>query len=230
MDCVIFFDNFSQDIINLFNRLDIDLEEKEIPKMNFTQKEPISDELLDKIKQLNLLDTQLYAYAKACLQKKDTLYPLRTKTFDKILKKSSDIDYSFNLPLKGRGWSYREVTEGDFGNNSVYRWVTDQPAHIYFSLEEGIDYDFSFTAQTLTSEISPKTSVNGREIELSQEANDLFSIYRGKIPKSYLTHEPVEIVFYSSKAFLYKDAHPSHQNRNYPLLSFAINNIKIVKE
>lgn len=233
LDCVIFLDNYSEDVMDLFKRLGIDLSEKDIPKINVTEKTPISAKLLEEVKRLNELDIQLYEYAKTNLRKKHTEYRLRTKSFENILKKTDAVNYTFNLPLNGRGWTYREPMykkENKKALKSPYRWVMDKPAYIYFSLEEGLDYDLYFNAQSLTSEVFPRVSVNGKEIELLKLNNKLFSLYHGKIPKEWITNNATELSFYSSKAFQYRDIYPSITNRNFPPLSFALNKIKISKE
>jgi len=230
LDCVIFFDTFAKDVVELFNRLGIDLDKKNIPKINATEKEPISAQLLDQIKQLNQLDIKLYEYAKKHVQKNNNEYELRKKSFENILETTSEVDYTFNLPLNGTGWTYRENTNVKPVKHSFYRWVMDQPAYIYFSLEEGSDYDLDFSAHCLTKEVLPRVSVNGKEIEILKLNSKSFSLYHGKIPKDCITSAPMEIAFYSTKAFQYRDVYPSQHNRNHPPLSFAINRIQISKK
>jgi hypothetical protein len=195
--------------------------------MNFTQKEPVSADLWNEVVQLNQLDIQLYEYAKKHLRKKETAAHLRTQSFEKVLKTTDSVDYTFDLPLNGRFWSYREVASEGGEKYPIHRWVTDQPASIYFSLEAGLDYRLYFNAQPLTSEVVPKVRVNGRDIALQKLNEDTFSLYYGEISKDWITTTPTEITLYSTQAFLYRDAHPSKQNRNYPLLSFAVNRIQI---
>ena len=137
IDCVIFFDRFADDVAALFQRLGISLERQDIPRVNFTQKEPVSEELLKEIRQINLLDLELYQYAKTHLQMKRNGYRLRTKSFDSLLTKTTEVDYRFDQPLNGKWWSYRESTGEHVGVYSTYRWVMNQPAIIYFSLEAG---------------------------------------------------------------------------------------------
>jgi hypothetical protein len=227
LDAVLFFDHFTEDILALFQRLGINLSNDDIPTMNVTEKEPVSAHLIEEIKQLNKLDIQLYHYAKTCLQKKNTEYPLRTTSFESLITKSCAIDYSFNLPLNGRGWTYRDMINEEEGNNPISRWVMDQPAYIYFSLEDSSDYDLFFSAHPLTNEVIPRVSVNGNEIEIVRLNDKKFSTYHGIIPKSCLTHLPTVIAFYSSKAFNYRDIYPSQYNRNYPPLAFAVNRITL---
>jgi len=226
-DCVIFFDHFVSDVIDLFQRLGIVLDQEDIPKINTTEKEPVSLQLLEEIRRLNELDIQLYEYAKNYLRKKNTLYPLRTLSFYNVIKKTSAVDYTFDLPLYGRGWTYRDNLDNKTAEHPVYRWVMNYPAKIYFSLEEGKDYFMSFNAWSLTNECVPRVKVNGKEIELTRLNTELFSLYQGMIPKDCIGPNFSEIVFYSDKAFLYKDIYPSHHNRNHPPLSFALNRIQI---
>jgi hypothetical protein len=226
-DCVLFFDQVEQDVVDLFKRLGIELDKEEIPQINVTTKEPVREELLEEIKKLNELDLQLYQYAKNQIKRKENKFQLRTKSFDNILHKTCSIDYSFDFPLNGKGWSYRETFGGDDAKHSTYRWVMNRPANIYFSLEEGIDYNLYFTSQSLTNEILPRVQVNGKEIELLKLDDRLFATYYGKIPKEYIREDPTELLFYSLKSFPYADIYPNYPNRNYPPLSFAINSIKI---
>ena len=227
VDCVVFFDHFAQDIIDLFGRFEIGLKKEDIPKINMTEREPVSLELLEEVRQLNELDIQLYEYAKNHLSQKNTQYPLRTSSFENIEKKTSFVDYTFDLPLQGRGWTYRETGDCETIDDPVYRWVMDHSADIYFSLIEGSDYFVFFNARPLTDEVVPRVNVNGKEIEIVRLNTGLFSLYKGLIPKNYITQHPTELSFYSSRAFQYRDLYPSHYNRNHPPLSFAVNRIQI---
>jgi len=227
IDCVIFFDRFADDVAILFQRLGIALEQQDIPKVNFTQKEPVSEQLLEEIRQINLLDLELYQYAKTHLQLKQSEYRLRTESFDSLLTKTTEIDYRFDQPLNGKCWSYRESIEGPIERYSTYRWVMNQPAAIYFSLEAGRDYDLYFTAQPLKPEVIPRVRVNGVEIEILRKNRNTFALYHGKIPKDCVGEDPLEIQFYSNESFLYRDVYPEKTNRNYPPVSFAVNQIKI---
>jgi len=78
-DCVIFLDNFNQDVIQFFKRLDIDLESWEIPYLNTTTfTTPLNPKLLAEIKKINELDIKLYEYAKTINLQKESRYALRT--------------------------------------------------------------------------------------------------------------------------------------------------------
>ena len=221
IDYILFFEEFDRDVTDLFSRLGVEIEE--IPKTNVTVKEPASEALVEEIRKLHELDRQLYDYAKRELQPKNREYRLRTESFDRIVQKTAHVDYRFNFPLDGRGWTYREKSDSD----GVYRWVTNEPASIYFSLDEGQDYHLSFSAHPLTPEICPKVLVNGHEIELSKQDERYFSTYSGSILKEWVTSGKTEIVFYSPQSFPYSQIYPEFPNRNYPPLSFALNRIKI---
>jgi hypothetical protein len=224
LDCVIFFDHFEEEVIDLFARLGILKHRQDIPKLNTTEKEPVSIQILEEVKNWNALDIELYAYAKKHLGKKTGTYPLKTKSFHPQ-EKISEVEYTFDLPLTGRGWTYRDIAQ----HNVIHRWVMDQPAYIYFSIEEGFDYDLFFNAKCLTEEVVPQIRVNGKEIEIKKLDEEDFSLYLGKIPKEFLTNGPIELCFYSNKAFLYRDFYPTKYNRNHPLLSFALSKIRISK-
>ncbi|MEI8365606.1 MAG: sulfotransferase family 2 domain-containing protein [Parachlamydiaceae bacterium] len=227
IDCVLFFDNYSQDIIELFNRLGIELNEDSIPRMNVTEQEPISKQLFEEVRQLNGLDIQLYNYAKTHLQKKRTTYQLRTPSFENILKRTNSVDYTFELPLNGKGWSYREKVPDNSEKNPIYRWVMEKPALIHFALEEGFDYELCFTANAITADVFPRVNINGKEIEILKCDDQVFSMYYGKIPKEYITKNLTELAFYSSKALQDGNLDSSQQKINKSPLSFAINRIQI---
>lgn len=227
-DCVIIFDHFTSEVIELFKRLEIDLVQEDVPKINTTKMRPvINKKLLEEIKKLNELDIQLYAYAKNHLCKKNTLYPLRKSSFNEIITKTSSVNYTFNLPLFGRGWTCRETLDMKKLKNTTYRWVMDHPAKIYFPLEVEHDYLISFNARSLTKECIPRIKVGGQEIELVRLNTHLFSLYQGIISRDLIASDFTEVEFYSDKAFQYRNIYPSQYNRNYPLLSFALNQIRI---
>ena len=63
MNYIIFMDDFENGVRNVFNELGLNLPES-IPRLNTTVPQPVSDEMIEKIKALNSLDVQLYEYAK----------------------------------------------------------------------------------------------------------------------------------------------------------------------
>ena len=222
LDCVLFFDNFTQDVIDLFLRLGITLSEHAIPTINFSEKVPVSEALIEEIKKLHVLDIQLYQYAKEHIHPKSTLYSFRTQSFDKVSQRTNLVDYSFDLPLDGRGWNYREAD-----SSAIYRWVTNLPAYIYFSLEQDADYDLSFQARPLTAAISPRVCVNGKEVGLCRFDTREFSTYHGKIPQEWITNSPTELCFFSLESAEYRELYPDGRHMNDLPLSFAVNRIQI---
>lgn len=230
LDAVVFYDHFERDIIDLFHRFHIDLNRSEIPRINITQDEQVSDELLERVRQVNELDLQLYEYAKKHYTSKNTLYLLRKPSYERILKKTSRIDYTFNLPLNGNGWTYRDTLGNEMSSYPTYRWVMDYPAEIYFHLETEKDYRLLFNAYVLTNEIIPRVCVNGYEIELHRLDNENFSLYQGDLKKEFMTENFTKITFFSTKSAYYWEIYPSHYNRNHPPLSFALNRIQIIQE
>lgn len=226
-DCVIFFDHYTEDVIDLFRRFDINLKRDDIPKVNVGFAEPVELQLLEEIKKHNELDMQLYAFAKEHLCQKNNTYPLRTSTFDNLLESTSFVDYTFDLPLWGRGWTFRDEFSPQSIRTPSSRWVTDHPATVWFSLEEGFDYSLFFSAKLLTQDIIPKVIVNGNEIKYKKLNSDHFSIYEGVIQKEWITQSPTEIEFSSNKAYNYSKIYPERYDRNLPLLSFALNRILI---
>lgn len=69
MDRILFFDHFTQDVIELFAYLNIPLKESDIPKMNVSNQELVTPQLLEKIRQENLWDIKLYQYAQEKIKK-----------------------------------------------------------------------------------------------------------------------------------------------------------------
>lgn len=227
IDCVLFFNHFEEDVTELFHRLGIDLNEGysgcriDIPRMNTTEKEPASEALLEKIRKANELDIQLYEYAKSHLSKKNTNHQLRQNSFHELLSCSSRIDYTFDLPLNGTGWSAREKVSEEENSFLTCRWVMNMPASMYFFLKEGIDYNLYFYAKALTNEIVPRVAINGKEIPVSKISEGSFATYQGKIPREYITDLPATLSFFSSKSYKYI--------RGLPPLAFALNRIQIVE-
>jgi hypothetical protein len=230
MDCVIFLENFTEDVIALFKRLEIDLDPGEIPKINTTQKEPVSAAVLEEVIRLNEWDSQLYQYAKTYIYPKDTQYPFRTSSYADLLETTTSIDYTFDLPLNGRGWGFRDIEAIDNKRFPIYRWVMDKPAEIYFSLETGVDYIFTFNAFSLAPDVIPRVKVNGTEIEVYQKNNQMFSLYKGIVPKELITTGPTQITFYSTTTHMYSDRFPKKHNRNFAPLSFAVNRIQLLRQ
>ncbi len=227
LDFVIFFDHFSEDTVSLFKSFQIELTPENIPKMNVTSQEPISKELWEEVRQLNTLDIELYAYAKDHFSKKSLSYPLRTDSYKKIIGLTNYIDYSFDFPLKGTDWSYRDT---DNQSLTTYRWVMDKPASIYFPLIQEGDYYLYFRAMPLTKEVIPQVKINGIDIEISQIDKKKFSLYKGLIPKELITSNTTKISFFSSKFCEYREIYPQNHNRNYPPLAFAVNRIQISQD
>ena len=230
MDAVLLFEQFAEDVAALFNRLGIDLAPGQIPKINVTEKEPVSQGILEEVKKLNYWDMQLYAYAKESLPKKNSTYVLRTPSFDHLMQTTPYVDYTFNLPLNGTGWSYRDKEGNESAEHPTYRWVMSNPANIIFPLEEGSDHTLLFYAWALAEEIVPQVKVNGTELEIVRLNRDRFACYKGIIPKELLNGQPTKITFYASKTVQYRDIYPKLYNRNHPPLSFAVNRIQIVSE
>ena len=63
MDAILFMETFERDIRILFKRLNFKLPSK-IPRTNTTRPYPVSDEMIEKIRERNILDVKLYEYAK----------------------------------------------------------------------------------------------------------------------------------------------------------------------
>jgi hypothetical protein len=229
-DEIIFYDHYSEEIVDFFQRLDIDLKKEEIPRINTTTKEFVNNNILEEVKSLNQLDILLYEYAKNYYVKSKKKYKLRIKSYEELLKTKSEIHYTFDQPLNGRGWTYRDLSNGPNIQNPVFRWVTDLPAFIYFSLQPDMDYNLFFTAQQITPEVLPKVKVNGLEIFISELNQPSLSLYHGIIPKEIIQKQPTEIMFFATKTFEYRDIYPSNYNRNHPPLAFAMHQIQILKK
>jgi hypothetical protein len=222
-DAVVFFETFQSDVVDLFHRLGITLNPNDIPKMNEAEAVfPATDELLEKLKNLNLWDLKLYEYAKTHLKKKETTYPLRGPSFEELLNPKSSIDYTFDLPLNGNGWSYRDQKKEKNGGH-VYRWIMDKKANIYFPLEERRDYEFSFEARALREGVQIRVWVGDHEVELyeTKEFGD-YSLYRGIIRKEWIEGPLVQISFQPQSHFSYSDQRERHLR-----VSFAVHRIQL---
>ena len=222
-DCILFLDNFSQDVVDLFLRLGISLDKNDIPKMNATQKEPVSHFLLEEIRKQNLWDLELYQYAKENIRKKKSTYSLRGASFKKTMRPSAQIDYRFDCPLLGTGWSYRQKIKEDSFRFPIYRWVLDRPASIYLPLLEGKEYTLSFSARPYEEGQSIGVTVNGHEVELERKKEGTLSLYSAKIKREWLLGSLVEVTFHPQKAFLY----PTATQTPHLFVSFAIHRIEI---
>jgi hypothetical protein len=222
-DCVLFFDTFARDTVDLFERLGVVIEENAIPQMNAARQEPVSEELLEKVKQENLLDIELYAYAKAHLRKKQTEYQLRGQSYKEITIPKTSIEYTFDLPMYGKGWSYRDKRKKDPVSWPFYRWVMNEPATIYFPLKEKKDYHISFIARPFVSSDSIEMYVNGHKIVLLKSGMPPFFQYEGTIEKEWLTEGFTEVSFHPQEAILYNNI----KKNLYLWTSFAIHRIQV---
>lgn len=228
-DEIIFFDRYNEEVIALFQRLGVSLQKEDIPQLNPSPKAFVSEKLLAKIQCLNQLDKELYEYAKNFYVKSKKTYKLRSEKYENLLKPKDEIHYTFDQPLNGRNWTYRDTSNDKAISPPTYRWVTDAPAFINFFLEEDADYDLFFTARPISFGLFPEVKVNGESIPISQINHAVFSLYHGIIPRQLIQKQPVEISFFSAKSFAYKDTYSSGYHQNPPRVSFALNQIIIKK-
>jgi len=224
-DMVLFLENFEEDVIKLCKRLGIRLEKDAIPSVNATPPEEISAEFMAEIRQFNALDIELYEYAKTHLTPKQNTF--RFKVSKQFSEKKTKIDYTFEMPLPGTNWCYRENVDRFSSEFPIYRWVMNKPAKIYFNLKSNHDYKMLFYAKSLRPEISPHLLVNGVKIPIRQKFQQDFSPYECYIPKELISDQFTEFTFFSPKSYKYNEVYPGcADNRN---LSFALNRIKIKK-
>lgn len=71
MDFIIFQDDYERGVKQLFKKLNLTLDQGKIPKKNTTEKTPVSKEIIQKIREMNDLDVQLYKHAVARYKKKN---------------------------------------------------------------------------------------------------------------------------------------------------------------
>lgn len=226
-DCVIFLDNFFEEVNQLCNRLGIINSVNEEQKFNTTQYEPVNKQLLNKIIKMNKLDIELYNWARKNLKKKSNSYPLKT-SFN-IKNSDKDIEYSFEMPLDGKNWSFRENVDRFSWEYPIYRWVMDIPATLRFKLDKR-PYILDLHIQPLCNKVVPRISVNGKELKLTKLNNTRiankttsFIGYRAFISADFILNELTEISFFSSKSFVYNQIFPgTADNRR---LSFAIERV-----
>ncbi|MBX9924458.1 MAG: sulfotransferase family protein [Rhabdochlamydiaceae bacterium] len=226
LDFVVFLDNFEQDTKELFEALGIQWNTEFLPHTNTTEAEYVSPELLEKIKELNKLDIDLYEYAKKNKKTINSTYQFSSSSYKELLSKKNHIDYEFSMPLKGSGWCFRENVDRFSAEYPIYRWVMDKPATINFNLEKNYAYTMEFTAQPITPEIHPRVLINGVEIIAKRLDNKLFSRYHCEIPSNLISDQETEITFFSPCSFQYNALYPEHADNRK--LSFAVDSIQII--
>ncbi|MCC6127928.1 MAG: sulfotransferase family 2 domain-containing protein [Chlamydiae bacterium] len=222
-DCVLFLENFEEDLEDLCQRTGIHLEKQAAPHLNATTPEEVDKEFIEILKAYNDLDLELYEYAKTHLKPKNTTYQFHSPFLTS--RKVKQVDYEFSMALNGSGWCYRENVDRFSPEFPIYRWVMDRPANIFFSFAQNQDYTFDFYAQPLTSEILPRVLINGTEIEVKKRRNSSFSKFRCRVPKELISEKPTEITFFSPKFYKYNEIYPEAIDDRK--LSFAVNRIKI---
>lgn len=222
-DFVLFLENFEEDLQELSKAIGIDLEKDAHPCLNNTHPEEISAEFLEKVRQANILDIELYEYSKKNIKRKNTTF--RFPSFLNPSCKTKHIDYRFFMPLRGNNWCYRENVDRFSHKSPIYRWVMDKPATIFFNLEKNQDYDLFFSAQILTSETKPHVLVNGTELPVERKNKSAFSKFHCKIPKELISDESTELTFFSPNSYKYNQIYPGCADDRK--LSFALNKIRI---
>ncbi len=225
LDLVIFLsdkEEFERGVKTLFSRLQVPLEEKEIPKLNPTNSQVFSKKILEKIYEANDLDIELYRYARDQYQESDQLYEQEYPALSKLLEPSTHIYYSFDMPKHGSGWYRRENTDS---NLPVYEHIRGGEGKITFCVKPGIDYLMQFPLKKVAIDIQFTVEVNGKKLSPIQRNSKEFSLYTAKIPSSVVASKELKITFKANKSI--PAGMLSHSTIDTRNLSLALNRIYI---
>ncbi|MFI0435832.1 MAG: hypothetical protein ACH350_08955 [Parachlamydiaceae bacterium] len=134
-----FFDNFEEDFKSLLEKINFEFLDEKIYKTNSTEFTETDIETIEEIKKLNNLDIKLYEYAKEHLvnyskNPKEYNYNQKYASLHDLLKEKSQLIYTFNMPIFGANWYYREGP-----SNTPYVWVRNREGKLRFNLNRHND-------------------------------------------------------------------------------------------
>lgn len=219
-DYILFQDDpvkFEKGIKRLFKSLQFPYLDKDVPRLNPTKKNQVSEELIEKLKELNSLDIALYQFAKNhfCSPKKYSPNP-------RDLTAQSEIIHTFDMPMNGYGWHRRENLRT---GKAIYQNIRNQRGVIYFSLVPGQDYILSCNAKVFRPDIKLSLEINGSKLLLKKKGRGAFAEYQAIIPKRLITENETEIVFSTNKQYYVPDVKPGSNDMR--CLSCALDRIQI---
>jgi len=222
LDYVIDYNSFEEDTKELLELLGIEIKGLKIPKFNVTEKKAYDKEMVAWIKETNREDILLYEYVKKHLLKKRESYAQKYCSFHRLKKENKRIVYTFDMPLNGRNWCFRENLDVDLPK---YRWLDGKEGSIFFHLIPGSDYVLSFDAYLLTEDIKPLIKISGCYLIPKKKSEGHFSRYEVLIPKGLVRDAATEVFFCGNRSYIYNQKYPgTTDNRN---LSLAINRIEL---
>lgn len=179
-DCVIFFENYLEEISLLFKRFELDLDPSRITVLNKYPKISFTSSQTETIKRLNELDIKLYEWAKIYLKKKNSLYSLKSSFPRYELNAGEGYQYNFLLPMDGCGWGERNFLNYR-GESFCCRSMPDTKATLSFPLKKK-EYSIEFEGFAPENFSNIKLYVDEKEIVL----NKVYHVLMEKTP-IYLT-------------------------------------------
>jgi Sulfotransferase family len=152
----------------------------------------------------NWADYELYAYAQKIFTEQLSLAD-QIVIYPPKIEFTGHIHYTFDQPLDGSGWSYRERVKS-YGNKCV-RTTYRQEAHIFFPLLSGRDYQLEFTAASPPNDVlnDLEILVNGQPLPYKRCTFCEWSRFEGCIPGGVLTSQKTKITFKIPRLFRHKD-------------------------
>ncbi len=219
-DYILFQDDpekFELGIKLLFKALQFPYLDKDVPRLNPTKKNQVSEELIEKLKELNSLDIALYQFAK-----NHFLSQKKYRPNPRNVTAQSEIIHTFDMPMNGYGWHRRENLRT---GKAIYQNIRNQKGVIYFSLVPGKDYILTCNAKVFRPDIKLSLEINGSKLKLRKEGRGAFVKYRAFIPKKLITQNETEIVFCTNKQYYVPDV--KHGSNDMRYLSCALNRLQI---
>jgi len=183
LDYVVFLDTFEKDARLLFDILGIDRKNYEFPNLNRSEKVKYTKKLIEKIRNSNQLDIQLYKYAKMYIKNSPNKYEQSYIGLREFKEKRSDIDYTFDQPLLGEGWSYRIY---DQETNQTIREIRGDKAIIFFRLEKFKEYLLTLYLKSSKKSVNPIIEVNNQHFKPKKYSENGFLKYEVVLPKEVI--------------------------------------------
>lgn len=223
-------DTFNSGIKTLFKRLNIQNASISIPKLNTTVHSDVSASMLEKLKELNWVDLQLYDFIKKNHKENCSRYRQCYAARDQLLQPKDSITYSFDLPVLGSGWAERRgVHNSMYGNGAArrtrkegslsYRLIKGKSADMHFNLTRGQSYILEFKLKSYKKNLTPFLLVNNTHLKIKKTKNHSFASYRAIIPKELINNNLTKITFGS-------DVKEADINLQDPILALNLITIK----
>lgn len=224
-DHLILFENLIEGFNCLSKLIGLEIDLNHIPHANQNNISSIATNyLIERIKNDNILDIELYEFAKRIIEPKKNSnfcrYKINNNFVNQMSPDKNHIDYDFSMPLYGYNFGFRENI-----GSCVYRWVQDKEAILYFKLNQAVNYKVQFKARPLIPSVIPKLKVNNIEISLLQIDHKEFSTYEGIISSELITSDKTKFAFFSDKNFRFNQIFEGFIDDR--ILSFAMSSIKV---